>query len=452
MAKLTRWVRYCTKDVWTDQRDTLTVRLVKTLNLSVRSFMSSDLQMRACAMTYRLVLALVPVLALLFAIGRGFGFQNLLEGQLFTYFPAQREALGTALRFVDSYLAQSSEGLFVGVGVAFLLWTLISLLSEVENTFNTIWGVKTGRSLWRKLTDYTAICLILPVLMLCSSGITVFMSTALHTILPFEALSPVISLLLDFASLLLVWLFFTGAYMLIPNVRVKFQNAFIAGVIAGTAFMILQWLFVSGTLYVTRYNAIYGSFAFLPLMLIWLQLAWVITLAGVVICYSSQNIVQFSFNDEINTISIDYRRRILLAVCSIAVSRFDRNEKPLTANQISTRYNMPIGLVNHAVDSLLAARVLNRVTIDAPAGVYGLTPAYSTSKMTVTEVLNAVDHIGANDFIHTFKAEFASVNQMFDKMDAAFDLAGSDTLVSALTVPDIGDDDGDDAGRKAATQ
>ncbi len=256
---LLSWYTYLTDGVWSDTRRTFGVNLVKTLNLSVRSFLNGELQMRAGALTYQTLLAIVPALALVFAIGRGFGFQNLLETQLFHHFPAQRQALSQAFGFVDSYLAQSSEGVFVGVGILFLLWTLISLVGNVENSFNLIWGIKEGRSLWRKLTDYTAIFLILPILMICAGGIMVFMSTTLQTILPFGFLSPIIKVLLDFTSLVLVWLFFTGSYMLIPNTKVKFKNAFIAGMMAGTAYVILQWLFVTGQVYVTRYNAIYGS-------------------------------------------------------------------------------------------------------------------------------------------------------------------------------------------------
>ncbi len=133
--------------VWRDNRNTWQIRLLKTLNLSVRTVLRSDLQTTACALTYRSLLALVPALALLFAIGRGFGFQNLLTTQLFNYFPSQQKALETAFRFVDSYLAQASEGIFVGVGIVVLLWTLISLVGAVEDAFNDIWGVRSGRSL-----------------------------------------------------------------------------------------------------------------------------------------------------------------------------------------------------------------------------------------------------------------------------------------------------------------
>ncbi|WP_302129260.1 YihY/virulence factor BrkB family protein, partial [uncultured Duncaniella sp.] len=278
----TLW-NYYSEGVWEDNRDTAKVNLVKTLNLTVRSFMSSDLQSAACALTYRTLLAIVPALALLFAIGRGFGFQNLLQSQLYQYFPSQHKALEMAFSFVDSCLAQASEGIFVGVGIVFLLWTLISLLDSVETSFNNIWGVTVDRPFARKVTDYLAICIILPVLMICSGGLRIFMSTTIQKLLPFDFIGPVVGDILDLVSILFGCLFFAGAYALIPNTKVKLKNALITGGIAGITFQILQWLFVSGQIYVSKYNAIYGSFSFLPLMLIWMQFSWLITLAGALI-------------------------------------------------------------------------------------------------------------------------------------------------------------------------
>lgn len=156
---------YVSDGVWRDSRHTFRVNAIKTINLSIRSFLNSDMQTQACAMTYRTLLAVVPALALLFAIGRGFGLQNLLQDELFHMFPAQKQAVSYALGFVDSYLSSSSEGVFVGVGLVVLLWTMISLFSNIEGTFNIIWGVQ-GRSFGRKITDYTAMLLILPVVLI----------------------------------------------------------------------------------------------------------------------------------------------------------------------------------------------------------------------------------------------------------------------------------------------
>lgn len=403
--------RYVTDGVWNDTRRSFKVDLIKTLNLSVRSFLNGELQMRAGYLTYQTLLAIVPALALVFAIGRGFGFQNILQSQLFNSFPAQKEALSQAFKFVDSYLAQSSEGIFLGIGILFLLWTLISLLSNVEACFNTIWGIKQGRTIYRKLTDYTAILLILPVLMICSGGIMVLMSTTIRTILPFGFLGPVVETLLDVLSLALVWLFFAGSYMLIPNTKVKFKNAMLAGCMAGTAYVILQWLFVSGQLYVTKYNAIYGSFSFLPLLLIWLQLVWVITLAGGVLCFSSQNIFEFSFSNEIARISNNYKWRLTLAVMTIAVDRFMKEDKPLTPHQIAVEFGLPISLVSDSVHRLVEAGLLERIVGAKPTDEPAVAPAIDPRRITVGEVLKRLGEIGSGNFIPEFNDRFSQLSE-----------------------------------------
>ncbi len=430
----TRVWDYCTEGVWEDPRRNWKVNVVKTLNLTVRSFLNSDLQSKSCAMTYRTMLAVVPALALLFAIGRGFGFQNLVQGELFKYFPAQQKALETALGFVDSYLAQASEGIFVGVGIVLLLWTLISLLMNVEDAFNSVWGVATGRSIWRKVTDYTAILIVLPVLMICSGGISIFMSGALQKILHFGFMTPFVTFLLDFASYFFSWLFFTGAYMLIPNTKVKFANAAVAGVLAGTSFQLLQWVFVSGQMYVAKYNAIYGSFSFLPLMLIWLQLTWLITLTGALVCCSSQNIFRFSFEKQINGISLDYRRRVCLAIMTVIVKRFKDNMRPITGEDLTGIYGFPPRLIDLVVARLLETGLIVRIATPDKNTPAPLIPAMSPENYTVARVISTLRKWGSGQFIPGFDRRFGPINEILDTINEK--LAGEDENIP-LTDIDI---------------
>lgn len=417
-AKAVTWWEYASVGIWSDQRDKLWLRIMKILNLSVRSFMRADLQTIACGLTYRALLAVVPALALLFAIGRGFGLQNLLTSQLFTYFPSQRKALEAAIGFVDSYLAQASEGLFVGVGIVLLLWTLISLVSAVEDAFNGIWGVTHGRSLWRKVTDYTAIFLILPVLMICSSGISVFMTSTVQAMLPF--MTPFLSIVFDVASVVLIWFFFTGVYMLIPNVKVKFKNALPAGIMAGIAYQVLQVLFVSGQLYVSKYNAIYGGFAFLPLLLIWMQLVSLFTLAGAVVCYAAQSISLYSFTSEVQAISIDYRRRVAVGIIAVIINRYNNGDTPLSADQIAEKYSIPTRLVGILLAELEEVGLLNRVILGKdPQIPPAWQPARDLSDLTVGQIIDLLANRGTTDFIPDFDSRFAEVIECVDRIETA---------------------------------
>lgn len=408
-SRVTAWVQYVTTGIWEQPDNRWHVRFLKVVNLSVRSFTDRDLQSQAASLTYSTLLATVPVLAMLFAIARGFGFQNILKSQLFTYFPAQREVLENAFTFVDSYLNQASEGLFVGVGLIVMLWTLISLISNVESAFNLVWGIKHGRSIWRRITDYTAIFLILPILMICASGINVFMSSTLQDAIPFKSLTPMISGLLDLAAMTLTWFFFVGAYLLIPNTRVPFKNAFFAGILTGIGFTVLQWLFVSGAVYVSRYNAIYGSFAFLPLLLVWLQLVWMIVLAGAVVCYSMQSFGHFNFMGQVSGISVDYRLTVLLAVLSTIVKRFDNGDPPADTPDISRERGIPLSLADASVNRLVELQLIDRVVVNEQKEIFGYNPSLPTSDMTVGLVIRRVLKSGHSNFIPGFSSHFPKI-------------------------------------------
>ncbi len=382
------------------------------------------------------MLAIVPALALMLAIARGFGIQNILQQELYRLFPAQRVAIQYAMNFVDSYLAQTSEGIFVGVGIVFLLYTLISLISNVEDSFNLIWGQKAGRSIWRKLSDYTAMLLILPVLMLCASGISILLSSTLNTLFNFSFMTPVISAALEGASMLMTFLFFTAVYILIPNTKVKFRNAFISGVIASIAFLVLQWLFVTGTLYVTKYNAIYGSFAFLPLLLLWMQLVWVIILAGAVICYSSQNVFAFNLDHEVSNISDRYKAMVTLAITAIITRRFINGKEPSTARDLMSRFDLPARLVTEITDRLVSTRIISRVLIDGNRDEYGFQLAVDPSTFTIKSLTERLYTLGTANFIPHFRQRFPQVATSFAKIEAVYSSLTDDMPISSLLESD----------------
>lgn len=405
---------YCTTGVWHETRNTTWIRLIKTGNLSVRSFLDRGLQMKSQALTYSAVLAIVPAIALLLAIGRGFGFGDIISNSLYQYFPSQHKALETAMTFVDSYLKEANNGIFVGIGVIVLLWTLISLLSTIEESFNNIWDIKKDRTIYQKITDYIAICLIVPILIVCSSGVSIFMSTIIQNNLDLGFLSPLLNIGLEvFAPLFLAWLAFTLSYFLIPNTKVQFKYAAIAGAICAIGFQILQLLFVNGQIYVSKYNAIYGSFAFLPLLLIWMQFSFLILLFGCVLTYSLQNIFAFNFLGDYTTVSHDYRRKIVLIVAAIIYRRFHERKPVLSGNEISMHYDLPIRIIGEITYALNQVGLVNNVIIRD--GVIGYSPAIDADKLSVAELFRRISARGNSDFIPRFNTIYADVVKRVDK-------------------------------------
>lgn len=428
---------YCAHGVWTDPRKKWWITVIKTLNLSVRSFLSADVQSQASAMTYRTFLALVPALALMLAIARGFGFQSYVEDELYKLFPAQKTAITYAWNFVDSYLNQSSEGIFVGVGIVFLLYTLISLISSVEDTFNSIWNVKQGRSFWRKISDYTSLILILPILVICVSGINILLSTTLSTIATFDFLTPVISLILEITSWVLTILFFSAVFLLFPNTHVKPLNALVAGTFAGVGFLVLQWLFVTGQMYVSRYNAIYGSFSFLPLLLIWMQLVWVITLAGAVVCYSSQNIFSFSFDEEIRNMAPLYRRKTYVAVAAVVTQRFGTTHPAVTVLEIAEKFGIPARLASDICAHYAQAGVFAQVVINAKKSLFGYQLSQPVERMTIGYVLERLNALGLHGFIPLFSSHFPGVESAFAEIKEKTDPVFDSFRISELKIDDL---------------
>lgn len=428
--KCQRAIRYCSTGVWKDEKKLWLTNVIKTINLTVRSFTNKQLQQRAGSLTYHTVLAVVPALAMLFAIGRGFGFQNLLQGELFKFFPAQQQALNEAFSFVDGYLAQASQGVFVGIGIVVLLWTLISLMGNVEDAFNYVWNVNKGRNFYRKITVYTTLFVLLPILIICSAGISIFMSNAVQEMVDIEFLSPVLLKILDYTPLFISWIIFSVAFWLIPNTKVKFKYALISGLICGTAFYLLQWLFVSGQIYVAKYNAIYGSFAFLPLLLLWIYLSWMIALIGVGLSYSMQNYVNYSFHDDIKNISGNYLDNVTLVTLAVIVKRFEYKQQPCSANMLTRFYNMPAELTAKVIERLKNAQLISVIQSEEDDDRYQ--PAFDIDLMTVNSVLNALGNAGKSEFAKKVDTRFAhtfdQVRQLKQRQSRTGDLLVKDLL------------------------
>ena len=311
---------------------------------------------------------------------------------------------------MDNYLSQASQGVFIGIGLIFLLWTLWSLMSSVEDSFNHVWRVSTTRSLPRKFTDYTALFLLLPVLMVCSAGISIFMSDAVQRMLNGNALSPMLQHLLSFMPTVISWIIFTAAYYLIPNTKVRFKGALFAGVLCGTLFQCVQWLFVTGQVYVSKYNAIYGSFAFLPLVLVWMQLSWLITLAGVGLTYAWQNFDSFAYLDKAQGVSRTYSTHIALAVLTLAVKRFKQHEGAIKLSELVHNYDIPGPLAEQILSKLQRAGLLIAVSTGKDDNEnLAYQPTFDPDDYTVNGVANVLSDMGNSDFIPKADSRFAAL-------------------------------------------
>jgi membrane protein len=246
--------------------------ILKVLMLTVQRFMRDRIVQRASALTYSTLLSIVPILAILFAIARGFGFANLMEMQIRQGFEGQSLVVETLLGWIDSYLEHAQSGVFIGVGLVMLLWTVLTLTDNIERNFNQIWQVKKPRSVFRKITDYFSIFLLLPILIVVSGGISVFMTTMLKNFEQFALMAPFVKFLIRSIPFAFTSMMLIALYVFMPNTKVKLRNAFLPGIVAGIAFQFLQYFYINSQIWVANYNAIYGSFAAIPMFLLWTQI------------------------------------------------------------------------------------------------------------------------------------------------------------------------------------
>ena len=403
---LTRIVKFVTEDIWRITENEVSglkelyINAIKTLILAVRGFMNDNLTVKASALTYNTMLAIVPLLAVLFGIAKGFGFQETVRQELLNYFPGQKMELDQTFHFVESYLDQAQGGIIIGVGLILLFYTVISLISSIEETFNQIWQIKKSRPWYRKISDYLALFLIVPILMTTSSGMSIFISTAQNSFFSqYVFLTPVVERVLSLTPFLITILVFTGAYILLPNTKVRFVNGLVAGIVAGCAFQFFQYLFISGQIWVSKYNAIYGSFAVLPLLLLWLQLSWLICLFGAELSYASQNVKKFSFERDSKHISRRYKDFLTLLIASLIVKRFEKEDTPpYTADELSNTYRIPIRITTQILYLLTELGIIIEVNYGEDERVAYYQPATDINKLTVGELLNRLDRFGSENF------------------------------------------------------
>ncbi|MDO4163435.1 MAG: YihY/virulence factor BrkB family protein [Bacteroides sp.] len=396
--------KFLTYDIWRITEDEVTktkfslYTIIKTIYLCVTRFTQDRLVNKASALTYSTLLAIVPILAILFAIARGFGFDNLMESQIVSGFGGQTEATDVILQFVDSYLSQTKSGVFIGVGLIMLLWTVLNLINNMEVTFNRIWQVKKARSMYRKLTDYFSMLLLMPILIVVSGGLSLFMSTMVKNIEDYTLLAPIGKFLIRLIPYVLTWCMFTALYAFMPNTKVKLRHAAVSGILAGTAYQAFQFLYISSQLWVSRYNAIYGSFAALPMLLLWLQVSWTICLFGAELTYAGQNIRNYSFDKDTRDISRRYRDFVSILVMSLIAKRFVQGGTPYTTETISEECRIPIRLTKQVLYELQEVDLLHEVVTDEKVGDIAYQPSMDVHKLSVAVLLDKLYMHGSEDF------------------------------------------------------
>lgn len=385
------------------------VRIYKLIFYMVRGMLNHGTLIRSAAMTYYTITSLVPIVAVAFALVKGFGLADTLVGSLYGLFPQYPEVIDYVVSFAENALARTQGGLMASVALLMLFWSVIQLFSAIESAFNNIWEVKTTRSIARQWSDYLAVTLIVPILWIVAYATGSHLEDVLRDTWYFNLLSRLL-------SMLFMWLMFTLLYLIIPNAKVKFTSALTAGIVAGTIFLLFQWGYVYLQKSMTSYNAIYGSFAALPLFLLWVQISWQILLIGGELSFAFQNITRFGEEHEWQRISYDQRRKVMLATMLIIVRHFQSRGGALSAAEIRRELNLPTRIINDVLFQLTKAGQLIDARKNEDEREASYAPAYDIAQMSIYGVLSAVENHGDNPLEFDAESDLRRVEEILDGM------------------------------------
>lgn len=402
MKKISEWIlrltRYVAEGVW-ESAEKPVVRLVNALArrliVTTRCFLHDQTSFTASALTYSTLFSFVPLLAVVLGIAGGFGLREIIERLIRDNLVAEPAFIDTLLGFVNSYLSRTSGGLFVGFGLLVLLWTLVNLTGSIEDAFNRIWHVEKPRTLYRKITDYTAVFFLLPIFVTVILGLTIYIYAFVNGMAPSQqVLKPFVVLLLKCLPLFLLCVFFVGLNLFVPNTRVRWKSALKAGIPTALVFQLLQYFYVNSQVWLSSYNAIYGSFAALPLFMLMCQIAWMITLYGATFCYVDQHITHFYYGRDSLRLSPRYRDFLAIELTRVACSRFHEEKPPMSATSLAEHTKCNILAVNALLSELCKAGILMEVAGEKKDEDPVYIPAVDIHHITCARLLQAVDQVG----------------------------------------------------------
>ena len=347
----------------------------------------------ASTLTYSTLLAIVPVVAVIFAIARGFGYNRYIETWFRSTLDSQPQVAEVIIGFVNSYLVHTKSGIVFGVGLMFMLWTVIMLTRNIEQVFNDIWGVYHQRSIMRTFTDYLAMFFILPILIIVISGIMLFMTSISSVVNETYMIGPVLKFLIDALPSVMLAGIISILYVFMPNTHVSWRNVILPAIFAALLMQMLQQFYIHSQLWVSSYNAIYGSFAALPLFMLWLQFSWTIILVGAELTYTKQNLEYFSHG--ISKTELSHRHRLMLC-CMIAgriCKRFKEGGRPYNLMELKQMTSLPTRIITDLIYDMQNAGILVELNPDGKDNESEWIPSESVEIITVGFLISDVESL-----------------------------------------------------------
>jgi membrane protein len=399
------------------------IKIMRIVVMGVKDFNDKQLTLRSSALTYYSMLSIVPVLAMIFGIAQGFGLEEYIGREVSKAFSSQPEVRDNLLSYSHNMLQNTSGGWVAGLGFILLLWTVVQVLGNIEDTLNSIWHVKRARTWTRKFTDYLAIMVIAPVFMLVTGSFNIFISTEIHELAQTLAVlgntvQQLIIISIKFVPFISTWILFSVVYMVMPNTRVQYSAALFAGIIAGTCFQVFQWGYIEFQVGVSRSNAIYGSFASIPLFITWLYFSWTIVLVGAEISYSIQNVKHFEGQQQ--TLNISHEQRMLyhLYVLNLITKRFKEGQNIPSLTELSDLLGIPMALCRTIAHNCIKAGLILEVT-DSQSKESLYTPAMEVQKLNLAFIVSRLESVGELKRGSNESETYHHIKTLYNQMEEA---------------------------------
>jgi membrane protein len=417
------------------RRKSYIFKQLRIIVLAVRGFLNDKVQLRASALTFYSLLSVIPVAAIVFAIAKGFGLDQTLQDLIIKKSGSEQEVLSWLLQKARIAIEKTRGDYIAGIGMIILFWSVMSLLNHIESSFNHIWQISSSRPWYRKFTDYLTIMLIAPVFIILSSGITGFQVTTLPDYMNnapiLDFFKPVISFLVKFAPYFLSWVALTVLYIIMPNAKVKFMPALISGLIAGTILQGIQWLYIDLQFGISKLNAIYGSFAAVPLFIIWLQTSWTVVLLGAEISFANQNLSRYEMESEALNISTYQKRALILMIMHMIIRNFMLGEKPISAEYIAVNLKIPVRLARDILQDLSGANLVSIIhENEEKERLYQ--PALDVNRLTVSYVFSRLDKKGVEQIMVIRNKDYEKIITMLEKFDKLIAKSDANILIKDL--------------------
>jgi membrane protein len=438
---ISNFVDFIRIDIWRIRLDDLPfkrsifIKLLRIIILTLRGFDQDKCLLRASALTFYTLLSIPSVIAMFFGVAKGFGFEKRLEANIMANFPGQEEVLTKVIAFANSLLEQTKGGLIAGIGVAVLFWSVLKVLGHIESSLNSIWEIKESRSWGRKISDYLSVMLLSPICILMSGSLTVFITTQITAITQKVKLlglfSPLIFFSLNLIPFVLIWGLFTVIYLLMPNTKVNLKAGLLAGIVAGTIYQIFQGIYIDFQIGMARYNAIYGSFAALPLFLMWVQISWWIVLFGAELSFATQNVDTYEYEPDCLKVSPAFKKLLTLQVAHLLIHNFKEGRKPLTDSQISRRLEIPVRLLHQILYELIATDLFIETKTNEDKK-FGYQPARDINGLTIKRILEAIEQHGVDTIPVARTDEFKILSESLEKFSEAIENSPANRLLKDI--------------------